>query len=487
MLKRLAKSLAIAVFGAGIVSTGEAVQAAPVTFGSNAYDFVLIQNPFDGRDTWTESKNAAASLVYNGIQGHLATVTSQAENTFLLGIAPAGLPGFQGAWLGGWATGWLAGPENGQTFAAVGGYQNWNAVEPNNAGFMYMSIGSSTPNGGVAGNWLDDSGVQGAANNLDPVIGYFVEFEGAAQAVPAPASLALVLFGLAALYRRRAKAFSTVAAALAFAAPAAQAAVITYADFSSTSGLTLVGNAAQSGNVLRVTPAAGSQAGAAYSTSPITLGASATFSTTFQFRLSNPGGIHAADGITFVLAANPTGLGGTGVGMGYSGVPNSVAIEFDTYNNAGFGLGNNDGNSSNHVAVDVNGSLTNSALHNVYGIQTCDAPYGPGCMSNGNVWTATIGYDGATKLLSVAVKDAAMAVADVAINSYFIDIAAALGTNTAFVGFTAATGAGWENQDILNWQFADSTILAPSVPLPASTALLAVGLVALGWRRRRIV
>ena len=150
----------------------------------------------------------------------------------------------------------------------------------------------------------------------------------------------------------------------------------TYNGFASTSGLTMVGNAATAstsdGTVLRLTPATGNQSGAAYSTTPVTLGNNATFSTQFQFRFSNPGGTDPADGIVFVLGTSTKGLGGAGVGMGYQGVSgNSVGIEFDTYNNTGFGLGNDDGNSSNHVAIDTNGILTNTDLTNVYGNQSC--------------------------------------------------------------------------------------------------------------------
>ncbi|MGH9639292.1 MAG: lectin-like domain-containing protein, partial [Bryobacteraceae bacterium] len=56
-----------------------------------------------------------------------------------------------------------------------------------------------------------------------------------------------------------------------------------------------------------------------------TLGASDTFSTWFQFRFTDSGGIDPADGITFVLAASPTGLGGVGGAIGYQGVANSMA------------------------------------------------------------------------------------------------------------------------------------------------------------------
>jgi hypothetical protein len=274
----------------------------------------------------------------------------------------------------------------------------------------------------------------------------------------------------------------TLAIVALFASPA-YSNTITYNDFSSTAGLTLVGNAATAvtgdGTVLRLTPANYWQTGAAYSTSPITLGASDTFSTTFQFRITNPGGINPADGITFVLAASPTGLGNAGVGIGYAGVQNSVAIEFDTYNNTGFGLGNNDGNSSNHIAIDTNGVLTNSALTNVYGVQNCNfsTGLGSGCMSNGDLWTVKIGYNGSA--LSVTAQDGTNPVFS-AISSYPINVASNLGTTSAYVGFTSGTGAGYENHDIINWQFANTTALAP-VPEPETYAMLLAGLGLIGF------
>jgi uncharacterized protein (TIGR03437 family) len=243
----------------------------------------------------------------------------------------------------------------------------------------------------------------------------------------------------------------------------------TYNGFASTAGLTLVGSAATAstsdGTVLRLTPASGDQSGAAYSTTAVTLGNNATFSTQFQFRLSNPGGEDPADGIVFVLGTSTTGLGGVGVGMGYQGVGgNSVGIEFDTYNNAGFGLGNNDGNSSNHVAIDTNGVLTNTDLTNVYGNQSCGFTNGnpaqnsntvPGCMSNGDLWTVNISYNGST--LTVVLTDPAEGSSFTAINNYAINLASILGQSTAYVGFTSGTGAGWENHDIVDWTFANAT------------------------------
>lgn len=283
-------------------------------------------------------------------------------------------------------------------------------------------------------------------------------------------TIPVVLFGLLGL------AFAGIASATA----------ISYPNFNSTAGLTMVGNTATTGSpgVLRIVPANEGQSGAAYSTTPITLGTSATFSTQFQFRFTAAGGIDPADGITFVLAASPNGLGGAGGGLGYIGVPNSVAIEFDTYNN-----GPGDGNSSNHVGIDTGGALNMLAFSNVYGIQYCDffSGYtGNGCMSNGHVWTALITYDGTTQLLNVTLTDPAMGGSFSAISDYMIDIGSLLGTNTAYVGFTGSTGSGWENEDILNWTFANTATLPPvGVPEPNGLLLLSLGLLGLVGLRSR--
>lgn len=169
-------------FGLGICLVGlqfvfgPPALATPMPFGSNYYEFVEVTDPFTGNNnSWFVAKAAAQVSVFNGVNGHLATVTSQAENNFLLSLVSGSFTGFKGAWLGGKdPEGWLDGPENGMAFS----YTNWGGVEPNNAGYAYMSIGA----GGVyaPGLWADDSGVQGFPDpDSDPVIGYFVEYENA--------------------------------------------------------------------------------------------------------------------------------------------------------------------------------------------------------------------------------------------------------------------------------------------------------------------
>jgi hypothetical protein len=191
---QLAVALGVIGLQAGLVSSAEAQSQ----FGNNIYMLVRPSDPFTGsNNSWFTASAAAAASTYNNVHGHIATVTSQAENTFLLSLSP-GFATFTGAWLGGKAPdGWLEGPETGQPF----GYTNWGGIEPNNSGYAYMNIGAA--GGGInAGQWADDSGVQGFPDPTnDPVVGYFVEYENAA--VPEPASLCVLAMGALVLLRRR--------------------------------------------------------------------------------------------------------------------------------------------------------------------------------------------------------------------------------------------------------------------------------------------
>src|ERR1051325_4534708 len=104
---------------------------------------------------------------------------------------------------------------------------------------------------------------------------------------------------------------------------------INFANFSSTAGLSLVGNAAQSGTQLRLTSNASSQIGGAWFTTPQAV--EGGFDTTFQFQITSQVG-GGADGFAFVIqnsGAGTSALGGAGGQIGYQGITNRLAVQFD--------------------------------------------------------------------------------------------------------------------------------------------------------------
>ena len=272
--------------------------------------------------------------------------------------------------------------------------------------------------------------------------------------------------------------------ALGFSAISQAAVVLNFGDFSSTAGLTINGNAAQVGNVLRVTPAIDGQAGSVFSTNTVSLAAGASFSTYFQFRFSNPdqgfcdgtGGVTngcGADGLVFVVQTVANNVGGAGGGIGYFGIPNSVGIEFDSWFNGALGDIN-----SNHVGVDLNGSVNSSSQ-----IAITEAD-----LNSGDIWSAWVDYDGTTDTLEVRLNRSGTRPA-AALLSYNVDLATVLGSTNAFIGFTSGTGSSHANHDLLSWQLAnDFEPIDPggdgNVPLPGTAALLGLGLLALRRSRR---
>jgi len=255
--------------------------------------------------------------------------------------------------------------------------------------------------------------------------------------------------------------FALVAVGIGAVSPATigaqtQVACIEHPTFADSTGLTLRGAAATTGGVLRLTPATGSVVGAAFSTTALDLVDSRGLDTTFQFRITEPGGIldgdgqTGADGFALVFAtASDAPTGSAGGGIGYEGIPNSVAVEFDTFaNKPGAPLeGINDPN-GNHVGVHTKGQNPNSVAEADALAVSTSIPN----MSDGAAHTARVVYQppsGVTPGLRVFVDNVTTPVLTLA--TFNMATTINLNAGRGFLGFTASTGAAWENHDILSW------------------------------------
>eukprot|EP00638_Chattonella_subsalsa_P000403 CAMPEP_0117769996 /NCGR_PEP_ID=MMETSP0947-20121206/23453_1 /TAXON_ID=44440 /ORGANISM="Chattonella subsalsa, Strain CCMP2191" /LENGTH=979 /DNA_ID=CAMNT_0005594775 /DNA_START=113 /DNA_END=3052 /DNA_ORIENTATION=- len=246
------------------------------------------------------------------------------------------------------------------------------------------------------------------------------------------------------------------------------------------------------GPALRLTPSSAGQVGAAWY--PRMMNVREGFETSFTFEISNPSvrcthmndvythcRARGADGFAFVIQQqSQEAMGESGKGLGYQGIQNSIAVEFDTFFNPDLLEPY-----ENHISIHTRGwRYTNSVNHSYSlgaSVDTADLTDGTHQVKiiyrpNFNVSTlfgnnfelsGHVGHFlenadfpagamadwGANGLgtLSVFVDDleTPLFVAPLALDST-LD----LHHGRAWVGFTAATGEDtWQVHDILDWKF----------------------------------
>ena len=170
--------------------------AGPVAFGSPIY-FAGTDHYYELVEqsglNWDAADAAAQAKLHLGTNGYLATITSAAENTFVTDSLLSAQPALPGYWLGGLQPEGGEEPDGGWEWvtAETWSYANWGAGEPNNVNGWEDRVeiwGAAA----VAGKWND---VNNASTHLR---GYIVEYP-----IPEPATLGLLLGGLALLRRRR--------------------------------------------------------------------------------------------------------------------------------------------------------------------------------------------------------------------------------------------------------------------------------------------
>jgi fibronectin type 3 domain-containing protein len=238
-------------------------------------------------------------------------------------------------------------------------------------------------------------------------------------------------------------------------------------DFSSSfnsagSSLKLNGSAAVSGSLLQLTNGGVGEVASAFTTNRFNV---TNFNTQFRFQLKKA----AADGFTFCIqGVAPTAIGNGGGGLGYGatstgshgGIPQSVAIKFDLFDNAG------EGN-------DSTGLYTDGARPTNAGSQ--DLTSSGVDLHSGDIFAVMMNYEGG--ILKVTITDTVTQA--LATHSYAVDIPTIVGSNTGFVGFTGATGAVTATQNILSWTYSPA-LQVPPVPINVSMTP-GVGQLSLAW------
>lgn len=198
---------------------------------------------------------------------------------------------------------------------------------------------------------------------------------------------------------------------------------------------------------IQLTAAVNGQTGCAWNGSQIDFASNFTLTLDYYFG-NNIGG---ADGNTFTFQPSSSSACGTNGGqLGAGGIPNSLAIEFDTYNNDNpaniFDIG------CDHIAVNNNGNMQGPAAPLCGPI--C-AKAGGGNIDDGGTYTVDIDWNATTQQLDIYF-DGNLRLS--CINDFVTNTFA--GTSQVYWGATSATG-GLNNQQY----FCPSTIVLLPVEL----------------------
>lgn len=217
--------------------------------------------------------------------------------------------------------------------------------------------------------------------------------------------------------------------------------------------------------LLRLTSAP-SQAGSAFTVQRVGVRG---FTTRFSWRIHEGTQPNPSDGFTFTIQTNSSNaLGPGGGGLGYGpdqpssgrGIRNSVAIKFDTFNNAGEGP-NSTGIFSDGRSPTVRGSDLPPTPTPLQPDRSVDLRGTPIELRSQSPKEAVLTYDGTT--LTETITDLFSGQSFTV--SYQVDIAGIIGSDTAYVGFTGGTGGTWALQDILSWTYEEQEeSLTPRTP-----------------------
>ncbi len=246
-----------------------------------------------------------------------------------------------------------------------------------------------------------------------------------------------------------------------FFAPGVQ--TVDLSGFQSSAGLILQDQATVSSNRLHLNPLGrGKRGGAWLGVKRFIAGG---FQCDFEFEITNRifGG---GAGFAFVIQNGPSPvLGNGGSGLGYDGVTNSLAIEFDTYQDAV-----NSDPAGNHIGVHSRWMLANDA-DEAYSIVTyVQRPAEGWNFADGQPHRVHVKYQ--DRAMSVYLEPFTSPVA--AVSGIDFEKLLSLDHGRAWVGFTASTGTGVELHDLTEWTFS-SPDAAPYLTVPPQGQTVVAG------------
>lgn len=200
--------------------------------------------------------------------------------------------------------------------------------------------------------------------------------------------------------------------------------LLTFSSISLYCQYSTVGSATElNESCIRVTEAVNTQVGAAYFNTPVDLSQPFSYSGTMFFGADDSG----ADGMTFLLATDPTGQGMSGGGIGYQGIIPSFVVEFDTWQNPDFGDPVED-----HLGIMSNGVANHNTSNSLV------PPVLLPNIENNEEHCFTIMWDPATQVFQATLDDISI--------TYNGDIAAIFPPGVpVYYGYTGSTG-GFNNE-----------------------------------------
>lgn len=195
-----------------------------------------------------------------------------------------------------------------------------------------------------------------------------------------------------------------------------------------------VGDANLNNGTVQLTDNKAYQAGAMWSNQKVDISESFTVTSVMNFGsnkdTADAGNQAGADGIALVIQGQSSNeLGVAGGGQGYAGIKNSFAIEIDTFYNPEY----LDSTSEDHVSFSVDGGFGTSTKKLGFDIE------------DGQDHTVTYAWDKSSQTFTVSIDGNEVA-------TYQGDITATIG-DSAYIGFTAATGSASNNQSVKQMNF----------------------------------